>query len=237
MLEFDSLLDHVIAYRAQFGEAPGTWSAKRELAAAVRELMNSLCATDAPKEELLAIAAQVRESAQRFAKQPRMLNPPGVGEASLASGMEMFLDRSPMVGLSNPIAMPLELDPDLEDRVVRGRVVFGNAYEGAPGCVHGGFVASVLDEALGMASAFWGGPSMTGQLTTRYRKPTPINTPLRLEARLDRTEGRKVYTSGEVYAGDLLVAEATGIFISIGLGKFAELRDAKLEREKQAPQK
>ena len=72
--------------------------------------MNSLCATDAPKEGLLAIAAQVRESAQRFAKQPRMLNPPGVGEASLASGMEMFLDRSPMVGLSNPIAMPLELD-------------------------------------------------------------------------------------------------------------------------------
>ncbi len=228
----DSLTDQLRAHRAQVEGAAGSWPAKRKLAAAVRELMDSLCATDAPEEELLAIAEQVEASARRFASQPRMVDPPGVGESSLVSGMETFLDRSPTVGLSNPIAMPLELEVDVEAGLVRGRVYFGNAYEGAPGCVHGGFVAAVLDEALGMATAFGGGPAMTGQLTIRYRKPTPIKTHLRIEARFDRSEGRKIHTSGGIYAGDLLVAEASGLFIAIDTGKFVELREAYRERER-----
>jgi len=68
--------------------------------------MDCLCATDAPESELQAIAAQVRSSASRFGGQPRMTDPPGVAEGSLAGGMETFMDRSPIVGLSNPVAPP-----------------------------------------------------------------------------------------------------------------------------------
>lgn len=228
----DSLLERVRAYRSQLDEAPGTWPAKRRLAAAVRELMDSLCATDAPAEELLAIAEQVKASARRFANQPRMTNPPGVAESSLAAGMETFMDRSPLVGLANPLAAPLELSYDEATQVVQGSVFFGNAYEGAPGCVHGGFVAAVFDEALGMTCGFTGSPGMTGQLTTRYRRPTPLKTPLRVEARIDRVDGRKIHNSGEIYAGDVRVAEAIGLFIAIDRTKFGELRAAQLEREK-----
>jgi acyl-coenzyme A thioesterase PaaI-like protein len=225
-------IGRIAHYREQLEQAPGTWPAKRSLAAAVRDLMDCLCATDAPEDELLAIAAQVQQSAERFRDQPRMVNPPGVAEGSLAGGMEMFMDRSPVVGRSNPVAPPVTLDPDTEARIVRGDMNFGRAYEGAPGCVHGGFVAAVFDEALGMACIFSGVPGMTGEITVRYLKPTPLQTPLRMEARFDRQEGRKIYNSGELYAGDLLVAKATGLFISITHEKFEALRQAEIERKK-----
>lgn len=234
MTEIDETIQRIATYREQLEQAPGTWPAKRVLAASVRTLMDCLCATDAPEEELLAIAAQVEASAERFRDQPRMINPPGVAEGSLAGGMEIFMDRSPVVGRSNPLAPPATLEPDAEAKVVRGSVRFGKAYEGAPGCAHGGYVAAVFDEALGLACVFSGVPGMTGEITVRYRKPTPIEVPLRLEARFDRQDGRKIYNSGELYAGDLLVAESSGIFISIEREKFEALRQAQLERQRGA---
>jgi hypothetical protein len=232
--ESDDSINRIASYREQLEQAPGTWPAKRVLADSVRQLMDCLCATDAPEEELLAIAAQVQKSAERFQVQPRMTNLPGVAEGSLAGGMEMFMDRSPLVGRSNPLAPPVTLDPDHAAKIVRGSVYFGRAYEGAPGCVHGGFVAATFDEALGLACVFSGVPGMTGEITVRYRKPTPLEVPLRLEARFDRQDGRKIYNSGELYAGDVLVAESTGIFISIPREKFEALRQAQLERQKNS---
>lgn len=231
MTPSDSILEYLRGAHETHDQAPGTWPAKRELADAVRELMHCLVATDAPAEELLAIAEQVRTSARRFAGQPIMQNPPGVAEMSLAGGMEVFRDRSPMVGKANPLAPPATLVADPEQQKVYGEVFFGRAYEGAPGCVHGGYVAAVFDEALGMATVFSGKPGMTGWIKVSYRKPTPLETPLRVIARMDDLEGRKIHTSAELFAGDLLVAEATGLFISIPAQKFADLREAERLRK------
>jgi len=231
--ESDSMLERMAQRRAEQDEAPGSWPAKRRLAAALRVLTDCLCATDAGEHELLAAAEQVEATARSFASQPRMLNPPGVAEMALAGGMEIFHDRSPMMGLANPLAPPLELGPDFEARVVRGTVSFGNAYEGAPGCVHGGFLAAALDEALGMACIFSDSPGMTGEFKVRYERPTPIRVPLSIEARLERVEGRKIHTSGEIRAGDLVTVKATGLFISITRDRFAELREEQLRRERE----
>jgi acyl-coenzyme A thioesterase PaaI-like protein len=223
MGEAESMMERISEHRARVDEVPGTWPAKRRLAAALRDLLDCICATDADEEELLAAARQIEAGASRFAAQPRMQDPPGVAELALAGGMEIFHDRSPVVGLANPLAPPVDLEPDSETGTVRGTVSFGNAYEGAPGCVHGGFVAAALDD-------FSDNPGMTGEMTIRYCRPTPISTPLRLEARLERVDGRKIYTSGEMYAGDLLTAKATGLFISITRDKFGDLREAQKQR-------
>jgi hypothetical protein len=225
-----SIVERVARFRADSLAATGTWPAKRNLAAALRELLDCVCATDASEAELLKTAEEVRTTARRFADQPRMAEPAGVAEMAL-SGMETFHDRSPLVGLSNPIAPPLDLVPDPSARLVCGSGSFGNAYEGAPGCVHGGYLAAAFDELLGMACIFSGGPGMTGELVTRYRRPTPTHTRLRFEGRLDRIEGRKLYTSGEIYAGDRITAEASGIFISITRDKFDELNVQRAARE------
>lgn len=225
-----TIAERIARFRADTLEATGTWPAKRELAAALRELLDCVCATDASEAELLRAAEEIRARARRFASQPRMTDPAGVAEMAL-SGMETFHDRSPLVGLSNPMAPPLDVTPDPETGQVHGRGNFGSAYEGAPGCLHGGFIAAAFDEVLGMACIFSGHPGMTGELVTRYRRPTPIRTELRFEGRFLRTEGRKIFTEGAVYAGDVLTAEATGLFIAIGRDKFQELSDERERRE------
>ncbi len=224
------ILERVARFRADTLEAPGTWPAKRKLAGAVRALLDCICASDASESELLTSAEEIRGMAQRFAAQPKMTDPPGVAEMAL-SGMATFHDRSPVVGLSNPLAPPLDLAPDPERGLVGGTGIFGTAYEGAPGCVHGGYLAAAFDELLGMACIFSGNPGMTGEITIRYRRPTPIRTELRFEGRLDRVEGRKIFTSGEVYAGDVQTAQSSGLFISITREKFEALNEERRARE------
>ena len=109
--------------------------------------------------------------------------------------------------------------------MVHGTVRFGSAYEGPPGAVHGGYVACAFDELLGLTQSIGGAPGMTGTLTIKYRQPTPLHTDLRFEGHLDRTEGRKKYTHGYLYAGDMLTAEAEGLFISVDMSRIAELME------------
>ena len=153
----------------------------------------------------------------------------GVGETALAGHDGAgFFDHSPLIGRANPLSPPITLT--LDGDVVVGTVTFGSAYEGPPGCVHGGYVAAAFDEVLGSAQTFSGAPGMTGTLTVRYRNPTPLSAPLRIEGRFDRQERRKVFTTGRMYAGDVLTAEAEGIFISIGVERFRALRAERDER-------
>ena len=60
-------------------------------------------------------------------------------------------------------------------------------------------------------------------MIVRYRKPTPLHTELRFEAELVRVEGRKIFTEGRVRAGDLVTAEAEGIFVSVDRERMMEL--------------
>ena len=57
--------------------------------------------------------------------------------------------------------------------------------------------------------------AMTGTLTIRYHRPTPLYREIRLEGRTTGTEGRKVFAAGSMWDGEVLLAEAEGIFISI----------------------
>jgi acyl-coenzyme A thioesterase PaaI-like protein len=197
--------------------------ALRRVADATRELIEGLVGTDLDEATINETAAQLEEIAGAFDRNvPRSLYD-GISESAMAGAEpDAFFDHSPMIGRANPLAPPINLE--ITDDLVVGRVRFGSAYEGPPGCVHGGYVACAFDEVLGAAQTFSGAPGMTGTLTIRYRKPTPLHADLRFEGRFDRKEGRKVFTSGLLYAGDLLTAEADGIFISIPAERFAELQ-------------
>lgn len=129
-----------------------------------------------------------------------------------------FFPFSPLTGYANPIAPPVNVwaVPGQDDRLeIRGRVTFGYQYEGPPTCVHGGAIASLFDELLGMSNIAGGKAGMTGTLSVRYRKPTPLMTPLDLEGRVVRIEGRKVFTWGGIFHQGVLTAEAEGIFIEM----------------------
>jgi acyl-coenzyme A thioesterase PaaI-like protein len=213
--------------------ASGVWRERRRLAAAMREVMERLATSDAPEDELRRAADRLEQYAAHLATHPPSRRYEGYAESATASeppeGGGHF-DYSPLIGRANPLAPPIVMHST--GTQVRGTVRFGTAYEGPPGCLHGGFVAAAFDEVLGYTQSLTGNPGMTGTLTVRYRRPTPLHTELRFEARVDRVEGRKIFASGTLHAGGALCAEAEGIFVSIDRTRFRDLVEAREARER-----
>ena len=197
----------------------------------LREIIDRLVDTRATTDDLEAITIELGAVADRLRQFKHGRRYDSYSEASVVSGDQGsseqgppsgHVDFSPLLGRANPLAPPMEFS--VEGDMVCASVVFGHAYEGPPGHVHGGIVAAAFDELLGATQALSGSPGMTGQLSVSYRAPTPLHVPLRFESTLDSLEGRKITTSARLYAGETLCAEARGLFISVDFAKIASMR-------------
>jgi acyl-coenzyme A thioesterase PaaI-like protein len=124
--------------------------------------------------------------------------------------------HDPVTGPENAVAPPLHL-AGREDGSIEGRVVLGLPYQGPPGCVHGGISALLLDHTLGVANHWAGESGMTGTLTLRYHRPTPLFEELVVTGRQVSVDGRKIRTTGEITAGGEVCVSADGIFINAHL--------------------
>jgi acyl-coenzyme A thioesterase PaaI-like protein len=191
-----------------------------DLASALRRVTSAMVGLIISDEEIARATREVTAVAQRLEDQaapgrrPRA-QPDPVGDA------QDFFPTSPVIGFANPVAPPVVVEA--VDGELIGWAWFDNQYEGPPTCVHGGVIAMVFDEMLGAANIVSGNPGMTGTLTIRYRKPTPLRTPLRLEARFEGRDGRKIRTTGAIYHGDALTAEAEGLFIELMPKRFMSI--------------
>jgi acyl-coenzyme A thioesterase PaaI-like protein len=120
-------------------------------------------------------------------------------------------------GLENPIGLKVSFYVD-EQAQVTATVVLDDRFQGYPGVAHGGVVATLLDETLARA-VMATDPNrfmMTGRLTTRYRKPTPLGVPLRLVGKVLRDRGRLAECAAYLYAPDgTLTAEAVGLLTQL----------------------
>ena len=190
---------------------------------ALRRIVHRVHASPAPDDELAAAADELERLADRLDRFPNTSVYEGFSESPLAGrDPHAFFDHSPMLGRANPLAPPLELWAD--DDLMHGRATFGSAYEGPPGCVHGGYVAAAFDEVLGSAQSLAGRPGMTARLTVNYRSPTPLQAELTFTGRVVGVDGRKTFTEGTLHAGDRLCAESEGLFVAIDFVKLADLR-------------
>jgi len=120
-------------------------------------------------------------------------------------------------GVENPVGLHLAFYDQAEGEVIC-EVTLPERYQGYPGVVHGGIVASMLDEIAGRA-AMQGDVTrfmMTAKLDIRYRKPVPIGQRLRLVGRLERRRGRLTFVRGEIWLPDgSLGAEAEALLSDI----------------------
>jgi acyl-coenzyme A thioesterase PaaI-like protein len=192
-------------------------AAARRVGESVRIAIERLTATSAPPEVLLEAADRMAEVVELLGGYRPQRQYEGFAEGSGAGHDPGFFDWSPLMGLANPLAPPIEVD--VEGEVLVGRARCGSAYEGPPGYVHGGVVAAAFDDVLGLTQSMSGQVGMTASLTVRYRRPTPLHTDLRFEGRLDSVSGRKVFTSGSLFAAGQLTAQATGLFVSVPPGR------------------
>ena len=195
----------------------------RNVADALRSLIDRFVATTAPIEVFQGVATELEAITAKLAGHPQGNLYIGFGEAANRGDSDGPFDNSPLMGLSNPLAPPLFLTIE-SDRVV-GTSTFGSAYEGPPGCVHGGYIAAAFDEVLGLVQSLSGRPGMTGRLTIHYRSPTPLFEELTWEGEIQRIEGRKIICTGRVHAGDRLCAEAEGLFVSVDFEKLKAMLD------------
>lgn len=91
-----------------------------------------------------------------------------------------------------------------------------NAFEGPRGFLHGGIVATLLDEAMSKSVRVKGFTAMTRHLEVEYLKPVPSGAPIRIEGRTIQSDGRKHHTEARILnaAGELL-AKSKGLFIEV----------------------
>jgi hypothetical protein len=81
------------------------------------------------------------------------------------------------------------------------------SYEGPPGIVHGGFLAVFFDCVLQELNCARGLAGKTAELSLRYRRPTPLVTPLTYRA--ERVvDDRRITAHAELFLGDDLLCEA-----------------------------
>lgn len=162
---------------------------------------------DAAADALDAVVADLRAGGSTARNRIELRGAAGL------SGPGSHMPGSPQIGAENPLAPPVSLD--VVDGRVHGRVTFTAPYEGPPGFVHGGVIASVFDELLGVANVEGEAPGMTAKLTVRYRRPTPLHRPAVFEAWHERRKGRRFVAHATLHVDGELTCEAEGLFVGI----------------------
>jgi uncharacterized protein (TIGR00369 family) len=94
--------------------------------------------------------------------------------------------------------------------------VIPNTFEGPPGYLHGGIIATLLDEAMSKAVRAQGSTSMTRKIEIDYLRPVPSGSPIRIEGRVVRHEPRKHWAEARILNEDgIVLAEGKGFFIEV----------------------
>lgn len=113
-----------------------------------------------------------------------------------------------------------------EDLCIEARFVPTVHHQGAPGLAHGGLLGCAFDEALGALNWLLDVPAVTAHLECDFLRPVPIDAELRITARIDGVDGRKVYMSAEGVLADEIAVRAKALFIQVTLDHFSTHGDA-----------
>ena len=98
---------------------------------------------------------------------------------------------------------------------LQARIWFGPETEGPPGHAHGGSMAAVLDEVLGLAAWAAGYAIVVGNLNVSFRNLLPLQQVVTVESRVVSAEGRKVKVHGRICSGETVFAEGDCLCITI----------------------
>lgn len=189
-----------------------------DLAAAVRRAARGVRVSTVPSAERDRAIALIDEATAILAQQESpgpywLTGLTSFDQFDLEADLATIHTYSPAIGDANPFAPQVELEIT-PDKVVQGTVRFGEIHNGPPwNTCHGGVIALVYDDIVGLAAMVGAGGGMTVRLTVNYRKPTPLFEPISFRAWLEEHEDRKFLARGEMRLGDTLLTEAEGLFV------------------------
>ncbi|PFH63341.1 hypothetical protein XA68_13798 [Ophiocordyceps unilateralis] len=159
------------------------------------------------------LATELRQRPDMTESRPHMRMPAEYRERNLTGGALAGAGKVPV---------PARTWTEAGGKSLVTMVYVGDHLCGHPGLVHGGFLATMLDEGLAWCcfDALPHKMGVTARLTINYRKPTPANSFLVLRAETVRVEGRKAWVKGHVELlaepGEkpTVLAEAEALYVS-----------------------
>jgi acyl-coenzyme A thioesterase PaaI-like protein len=175
---------------------------------AVRSVQDHARAVDAP-DEVITKAAGLLEDVTA------LLSPYWADEWSSPSGRRMDLPNR-----GNILQIPVLFRTTGEGRI-GGTVRFRRFHLGRNGAAHGGAIAMLFDSLLGYTAAkLTGSPyQRTAFLHVNYRHIAPVEKELRVDAGIERIDGRKIFVEGSITDGDVLLADAEALFVRLRPGQ------------------
>ncbi len=119
-------------------------------------------------------------------------------------------------GRDNPVGLKLTSFVDEGTGAVSADFVPSDHHIGFAGVLHGGVLATVLDEIM-VWCATWHGKRfcLAAELSVRFRSPGRVGVPLRVEGRIEIARSKLITTTGTITVGDALVAEGAGKYIPL----------------------
>ena len=135
-------------------------------------------------------------------------------------------------GLQNPVGLKLAIYNDQEHNQVVSNVSVPEQFQGYPGVVHGGIVASMLDEIAGRALLVDGSDEnlmVTVKLEIKYRQPTPTLTPLKIVGQVVSGTNSRAKVHGQIQLPDGTVTAEADLFLARPPADFRQ----RWENEKQ----
>jgi uncharacterized protein (TIGR00369 family) len=130
-------------------------------------------------------------------------------------------------GGANARGMKLAFQVDEANQRIIGNFRIGPEYQGATGFIHGGIIATVLDEVMSKVSRFSNVRAVTAELTVEYLRPVRVNEELTVEGRATRRNGRELYHEGEI-------RNAAGALLARGRGRFVIIDPERYNKKHQA---
>ena len=122
-------------------------------------------------------------------------------------------------GMENPVGLKLRIY-EIESGVVESTFTAPEHFQGYPGVLHGGIVATIIDEISGRAFV---GPTenprfmFTAKLEVKYRKNVPIGKPLRIVGKAGQDKGRSAESWAGIYEAETgeLLAEGNTLLVNV----------------------
>jgi len=118
---------------------------------------------------------------------------------------------------------------ELENGELTALFTPGEEHQGYPGRLHGGIASTILDETIGRtimlndSDEYWG---VTIEFTSRYRKPIPLGSQIRVVARVTQNSSRVFEGSGEILLEDGTIAvEGKGKYLKLDLSKIGDINE------------
>ncbi|HJR89757.1 MAG TPA: PaaI family thioesterase [Aeromicrobium sp.] len=179
------------------------------LTGSVRELIDATVRTQVDADTVAAAVAEIVAVTNKLRRQQC----DGTLGVTVTPDKNLYPWGNLVMGPRNPTAPPLLVEHDRADGA-HADVYLGAPYEGAPGHLHGGYSALLLDHILGAVASRRDPATMaaTGTITYRYLRPTRLGH-LHLEAAIQGVEGRKLFLTGHLGDADGSTVEAEGTFI------------------------